>query len=66
MTIGAVPVGDATFRQLRPLTDDLVGHGIPDCGHILPQDRPTELLGLVRPFLGQPTQARPPEELATA
>lgn len=51
MTIGAFPVGDATFRQLQPIADTLVGHVIADCGHIIPQDRPDELLGLLVPFL---------------
>lgn len=51
MAIGAFPVGDTLFRQLGPITDDLVGHVIPDCGHIIPQDRPTELSALLGPFL---------------
>jgi pimeloyl-ACP methyl ester carboxylesterase len=51
MAVGAAPVGDATFRQLAPLADDIVGHVIPDCGHIIPQDRPDELLLLLEEFL---------------
>jgi pimeloyl-ACP methyl ester carboxylesterase len=51
MAIGAHPVGRALERQLRPVTDDLVGHLVPDCGHIIPLDRPGELLDLVTPFL---------------
>jgi hypothetical protein len=42
--IGADPVGRALEQQLRPITDDLTGHLIPDCGHIVPLDRPRELL----------------------
>jgi len=42
--IGAHPVGRALENQLRPLTDDLTGHLIEDCGHIVPLDRPEELL----------------------
>jgi pimeloyl-ACP methyl ester carboxylesterase len=42
--IGAAPVGRALENQLRPITDDLTGHLIPDCGHIVPLDRPRELL----------------------
>jgi hypothetical protein len=42
--IGAAPVGRALEQQLRPITDDLTGHLIPDCGHIVPLDRPAELL----------------------
>ncbi|WP_246023727.1 alpha/beta fold hydrolase [Nocardia yunnanensis] len=51
LAIGAHPVGDALERQLRPLADDLTAHVIPDCGHIIPLDRPRELLGLLMPFL---------------
>ncbi len=51
LAIGAHPVGDALERQLRPIADDLAGHVIPDCGHIIPLDRPRELLGLLTPFL---------------
>lgn len=51
MAIGAHPVGSALERQLRPLADDLIGHVIPDCGHIIPVDRPAELLDLLMPFL---------------
>ncbi|MFJ8752443.1 alpha/beta fold hydrolase [Streptomyces sp. NPDC102441] len=51
LAVGARPVGDALERQLRPVTDDLTGHVIEDCGHIIPLHRPEELLRLVRPFL---------------
>lgn len=51
MTVGAAAVGDATFRQLAPLADDLVGHVIAECGHIIAQDRPDELVALLLPFL---------------
>lgn len=51
MAVGAAPVGDATFRQLAPLADDIVGHVIGDCGHIIPQDRPDELVPLLQEFL---------------
>lgn len=52
MTVGAAPVGDATFRQLAPIADDLVGHLVEDCGHIIPQDRPDVLVELLGAFLG--------------
>ncbi|MFJ2959159.1 alpha/beta fold hydrolase [Streptomyces sp. NPDC087270] len=52
MAIGAHPVGAALERQLRPITDDLVGHVLEDCGHIIPLHRPEALLGLIKPFLG--------------
>ncbi|MFJ4713920.1 alpha/beta fold hydrolase [Streptomyces sp. NPDC088785] len=52
MALGARPVGAALERQLRPVTDDLTGHVIEDCGHIIPLHRPRALLTLLRPFLG--------------
>jgi pimeloyl-ACP methyl ester carboxylesterase len=45
--VGAAPVGRALERQLRPVADDLTGHLIPDCGHIVPVDRPQELLTII-------------------
>ncbi|MCI3935501.1 alpha/beta fold hydrolase [Streptomyces sp. AN091965] len=51
MAIGARPVGRALEHQLRPVTDDLSGHLIEDCGHIIPLHRPRALLALLRPFL---------------
>ncbi|AGM07365.1 alpha/beta fold hydrolase [Amycolatopsis keratiniphila] len=47
MAIGAHPVGRALERQLRPVTDDLTAHLLPDCGHIIPLDKPKELLRLL-------------------
>ncbi|WP_433684983.1 alpha/beta fold hydrolase [Nocardia sp. CA-119907] len=60
LAIGAHPVGTALEQQLRPITDDLTGQVIPDCGHIIPLDRPRELLRLVTPFLAadQPPGSR--------
>ncbi|WP_399084103.1 alpha/beta fold hydrolase [Streptomyces sp. BBFR2] len=51
MTVGARPVGRALEHQLRPYADELTGHLIEDCGHIVPLHRPAALLGLLRPFL---------------
>jgi pimeloyl-ACP methyl ester carboxylesterase len=51
MAIGAHPVGAGLEKQLRPVADDLVGHIVEDCGHIIPLDRPEALLGLLEPFL---------------
>jgi pimeloyl-ACP methyl ester carboxylesterase len=51
MALGARPVGAVLERQLRPVTDDLTGHVIEDCGHIIPLHRPRALLALLRPFL---------------
>ncbi|MEU5312494.1 alpha/beta fold hydrolase [Streptomyces sp. NPDC021562] len=60
MALGARPVGSALERQLRPVTDDLTGHVIEDCGHIIPLHRPEALLALVRPFLaGYDTRRTP-------
>jgi pimeloyl-ACP methyl ester carboxylesterase len=56
MAVGAHPVGDALQRQLRPITDDLTGHLIKDCGHIIPLHRPQALLSLLRPFLSPGVQ----------
>ncbi|MGW5048847.1 hypothetical protein [Streptomyces griseoluteus] len=38
-------------RRLRPVADELVGHQLRDCGHIIPLDRPDELFALLAPFL---------------
>ncbi|MGW7528717.1 alpha/beta fold hydrolase [Streptomyces sp. NPDC054783] len=51
MAIGAHPIGAALEQQLRPFADDLTGHVIEDCGHIIPLDRPDALLALLQPFL---------------
>ncbi|WP_329542921.1 alpha/beta fold hydrolase [Streptomyces sp. NBC_01358] len=51
MAIGSHPVGTALERQLRPIADDLTGHHLQDCGHIIPLDRPHDLLALLAPFL---------------
>jgi pimeloyl-ACP methyl ester carboxylesterase len=52
MAIGAHPVGDALRRQLAPLTDELRGELIADCGHIIPLDRPDAAAALFSSFLG--------------
>jgi pimeloyl-ACP methyl ester carboxylesterase len=54
LAIGAHPVGSALERQLRPVADDLTGHVIADCGHIIPLDRPDALLPLFANFLSWP------------
>ncbi|MFQ3555996.1 alpha/beta hydrolase [Streptomyces gramineus] len=53
MALGARPVGAALERQLRPVTDNLTGHVIEDCGHIIPLHRPRALLALLHPFLAE-------------
>ncbi|MBP2048364.1 pimeloyl-ACP methyl ester carboxylesterase [Streptomyces griseochromogenes] len=51
MAVGAHPIGAALEQQLRPIADDLIGHVLEDCGHIIPLDRPAALLALLQPFL---------------
>ncbi|MFG3254824.1 alpha/beta hydrolase [Streptomyces sp. NPDC048172] len=51
MTVGARPVGRALERQLSPFADELTGHLVEDCGHLIPLHRPAALLSLLRPFL---------------
>lgn len=41
MAVGSHPVGTGLERQLRPVADDLVGHRLRDCGHIIPSTAPT-------------------------
>jgi pimeloyl-ACP methyl ester carboxylesterase len=53
LAIGAHPVGDALHRQLAPIADDLRGEVIPDCGHIIPLDRPEAATPLVTAFLDE-------------
>ncbi|MCO6005291.1 alpha/beta hydrolase [Actinoallomurus purpureus] len=59
MAVGAHPVGTALERQLRPVADDLTGHLIEDCGHIIPLDRPNALLPLLTSFLARPEPRTP-------
>jgi pimeloyl-ACP methyl ester carboxylesterase len=51
MAIGARPVNTALYQQLLTVADDLVGHTIDDCGHIIALHRPEALLALLQPFL---------------
>lgn len=50
MAVGANSVGEALHRQLIPITDDLRGELIANCGHIIPLDRPGALLELLTDF----------------
>ena len=52
MAIGGNVVGDSLFRQLQPISDNLKGHVIPECGHIIPEDQPDRLVELLREFIG--------------
>lgn len=51
LAIGSSPVADATFQQLRPITDNLSGTVLEDAGHIIPQHRPEALLASLEEFL---------------
>jgi len=51
LTIGSSPVGDATFKQLEPVADNIVGIVLENAGHIIPQHRPVELLEALNGFL---------------
>lgn len=54
LAIGAHPVGDTLRRQLAPITDDLHSELVPDCGHIIPLDRPDAAIALFSSFLNSP------------
>ena len=51
MAIGSHPVGPGLERQLRSVADDLTGHRLQNCGHIIPLHQPEALLALLAPFL---------------
>lgn len=51
LAVGAATVGDALHRQLVPISDDLTGHVVPECGHIIPLHRPQALADLLAPSL---------------
>ncbi|MBF6173975.1 alpha/beta fold hydrolase [Nocardia blacklockiae] len=60
LAVGAHPVGDALARQLAPHTDDLTGHVLPDCGHIIPVDGVDRLLPLLTEFLAPQQRSAAP------
>ncbi|SES17841.1 alpha/beta fold hydrolase [Lentzea albida] len=51
LTIGAAPVGDATYRQVKLVGDEVRNVRLEGCGHIIPQHRPEELLAVLQEFL---------------
>ena len=51
LAIGAQPVGGALHGQLSRICTDLRGELVPDCGHLVPLDRPDVLLSLFADFL---------------
>ena len=44
-------VGEVLLRQLRPVADDVVGHIVPDCGHVVQEEQPEHFLRLMTEFL---------------
>lgn len=44
VALGGRPIGDTLYKQLLPYADELHGEVIPECGHIIPLDRPEALL----------------------
>jgi pimeloyl-ACP methyl ester carboxylesterase len=51
MAVGGGVVGGVTHQQLLSVADDLVGHVVPDCGHLIPLERPEALVTLLGPFV---------------
>ena len=51
LALGARPVGVTLHAQLQPIADELCGHVLDDCGHIMPLDRPDVLAQLMTDFL---------------
>ena len=51
LALGGDTVGDALERQLEPITRDLSGEVLPDCGHIVPADAPGLLVDRLSRFL---------------
>jgi pimeloyl-ACP methyl ester carboxylesterase len=41
----------------RAYADDVTGAEIPECGHVIPEERPQELLAHLRSFLDDGTNA---------
>lgn len=69
LAIGGDTVGDATALQLRSIASDLSSHVVPESGHLIPLDRPDELLRILMPFVSDasasaPREARGPERSA--
>lgn len=51
LALGGDTVGDALRRQLEPITTDLRGEVLPECGHIIPADAPRSLADRLQRFL---------------
>jgi pimeloyl-ACP methyl ester carboxylesterase len=66
LAIGGQTVGDATARQLAPITDQLQSIVIGSSGHIIPLDRPRELLAELVPFIDDAEWAAPSSDRTLA
>lgn len=51
LAIAGGVVGDALGRQIELVSDHLTTASIPDCGHLIPLEKPTELLAIATEFL---------------
>lgn len=51
MAIGGGVVGNATYQQLLPVADSLIGHIVPGSGHLIPLEQPEALVALLAPFI---------------
>jgi hypothetical protein len=51
LAVGSRPIGSALHAQLQPLTDDLTGEVIDNCGHVIPLDQPEKLAAIIQRFL---------------
>ncbi len=44
-------VGEVLFNQLRPITDSLETHLMPECGHVVQEEQPAQLQRVLLAFL---------------
>ncbi len=51
MALGGGVVGEALYKQLAPTSDHVVSHIIPDCGHVIPEEKPEALAALLLAFI---------------
>ncbi len=51
LALGGELVGDVLYKQMVALGDDVAGGRIANCGHVIQEERPEELLGRLRAFL---------------
>ena len=57
LAVGGQVVGELTARQLAPVADDLTSELIGESGHIVPLDRPADLLRILHSFMKRTTGA---------